>query len=207
MIKKIHVGIVDLRINNLYTILRSLKNLNYKVSIANNYKKFNFDVLIIPGTGCFSKAMKTLKKEKLDVKIYDFYQSNKLILGICLGMQLLFEKSEEFGNNKGLSLIEGEVKRIPRKKCFNIPHTRWNSVKVKNALIKDLFENKKNNYYFVHSYYCLPKNLKDVAGNTKYDKLDFCSTVFKNKLIGTQFHPEKSGDSGVKFFKNLKKYI
>ena len=64
MIKKIHVGIVDLRINNLYTILRSLKNLNYKVSIANNYKKFNFDVLIIPGTGCFSKAMKTLKKEK-----------------------------------------------------------------------------------------------------------------------------------------------
>ena len=99
-------------------------------------------------------------------------------------MQLLFEKSEEFGNNKGLSLIEGEVKRIPRKKCFNIPHTRWNSVKVKNALIKDLFESKKNNYYFVHSYY-LPKNLKDVAGNTKYDKLDFCSTVFKNKLINS----------------------
>ena len=207
MKKKIHVGLVDLKLNNLYTIVRALEKLNYKVSIANNFKKFNFDMLIVPGTGSFNQAMKNLKEEKLDYKINDFYLSNKLILGICLGMQLLFEKSSEFGNRKGLGLVKGDVRRIPQKSCFNIPHTRWNSAISKNSLLKDLFENKKNNYYFVHSYYCKPKNSKEVACSTVYDDFNFCSVVHKNKLIGTQFHPEKSGLAGVKFFKNLKKFI
>ena len=207
MKSKIHVGIVDMGINNLYTIIRSLKNTNYKVSVANSLNKFNFDALIIPGTGSFSKAMKKLKKEKLDEKIYKFHSSNRLILGICLGMQLLFEKSCEFGNSKGLSLIDGEIKRLSNIKCSHIPHTRWNSIEIKNKSVKNLFEYKRNNYYFVHSYFCEPKSSKDIACFTEYDKFKFCSVIFKNKLIGTQFHPEKSGDAGIKFFNNLKKFI
>ncbi len=202
---KITVGLVNLNINNLFSIYHFLINQNFNVSIINiNEKIKNFDVLVLPGVGSFKAAIHILKKKNFDEKIIEYYLKKKFIFAICLGMQLLFEKSEEFGNTKGLGIVKGRVLKFPKKSNLLIPHVGWN--KVINYNKKFNFLNKKS-FYFIHSFYCKPKNKDIILSNTIYKNNKFCSSIFTNNILATQFHPEKSGKSGIQLVQKLKKII
>ena len=147
--------------------------------------------------------MKYIKSYGIDNKINNYVSNkNNFFLGICLGMQLLFEKSSEFKNTKGLGLIKGNVEKLKEDKYNPVPHIGWNNfVNIK----KNRFNLKKeNNFYFVHSLYCNPKDKDYVISETKYGKNKFCSAIQANNIIGTQFHPEKSGLSGINLLKMIK---
>ena len=127
---KLRIGIIDLKINNIFSIFKATQVANFKCKIIGkkeNYKKY--DLIILPGVGSFKEAMKKIKKEDIDKKIYEFVEDNsKKLFGICLGMQLLFERSEEFGNTRGLSLLSGTVEKFNKKKVKIIPHMNWNKI-------------------------------------------------------------------------------
>ena len=151
---KLRIGIIDLKINNIFSIFKATQEANFKSKIIEkkeNYK--NYDLIILPGVGSFKEAMKKIKKEGIDIKIYDFIDNNsKKLLGICLGMQLLFEKSEEFGNTRGLNLLNGTVKKF-KKKVKTIPHMNWNKIYFGNLDNKSIIKTfNKKDFYFVHSY-------------------------------------------------------
>lgn len=202
--KKISVGIINLEFHNLFSIYHAVKSLGYKVKIYKlKQSKYNCDILIFPGIGSFNSAMKVIKKNNIDQKIKEFLETKKLLFGICLGMQLLFEKSNEFGFTKGLGLIGGNVKNFP-KKNFKVPHIGWERLKI---VKKNYFLSNKEYYYFVHSFFCNPKNEKTILTYTNYQGFDYCSSIYHKNIFATQFHPEKSGRSGLKILKNMKSLI
>ena len=203
---KIKIGIIDCKLNNLFSIYNAFKSIGYKTSIIDLKKKNfkNFDLIALPGVGSFGSAMKIIKKNNIDKKIIEYIEKDKFFLGICLGMQLLFEKSYEFQVTKGIGLLKGEVKKINFSRNYPVPHIGWNKIfiKKKNPLIKN-----KKNFYFVHSFFCKPSNQDNILSETIYGKKKFCSSIKFKNLIATQFHPEKSGLQGIEFLKNLKKMI
>ena len=203
------VGIINLNINNLSSIYNSLSKSNYKVKIiSNGEKKFNYDLVVLPGVGSFKSAMKYIKKNHLDEKIYQYLsRSNARLYGICLGMQLLFEKSNEFGNCKGLNIINGEVKKIPNKLTNMNNNIGWNKIIIKKNIDKKADQIKSNYFYFVHSYFCDPLNKNNIFSLSNLNNFTFCSSVIDNKIFATQFHPEKSGLAGKKLIKNLRYFF
>ena len=209
-LNKIKVGILDLRTNNLFSIYHALKKVNYKVSIIDEKsKKFNYDLIILPGVGSFKTAMKFIKKNSIDEKLFNHTMIKKRYLyGICLGMQLLFSSSKEFGFTKGINFISGEVIKLSSKINYPVPHVGWSKIKVVNKKENFIKQKKFNSmYYFVHSYYCKPKDPKNIITMTKYGNNEFCSAVRKNNIFGTQFHPEKSSIYGLNLLKNLGRFI
>ena len=164
-----------------------------------------YDIVILPGVGAFKSGIQFLKQDRINEKIKEYLErENSFIYGICLGMQLLFEKSFEFEKTKGLNLIKGNV--IKFSKIENrLTHLGWNKISFQESKFKsDLrkFENKY--FYFIHSYYAKPESAKNILGITQYGNKNFCSVVKKGKIFGTQFHPEKSGHWGIEFLKNLR---
>ena len=125
------------------------------------------------------------------------------MLGICLGMQLFFSESCEFKKTKGLNLISGKVKKIPNQ-VNKVPHIGWNTTKI---IKKNNFLYNNKHFYFVHSYYCEPKNKSLILSETNLEKLSFCSSVLTKNLLGVQFHPEKSSIAGINLLKNILKYF
>lgn len=202
--KKISVGIINLELHNLFSIFHAMKILDYNVRVYNlQQSKYNSDILILPGVGSYNAAMKIIKKNHIDEKVKEFLNKKKLLFGICLGMQLLFEKSNEFGSTQGMGLIKGSVKKFPNK-ALKIPHIGWEKIKkTKNVN----FLSDKDYYYFVHSFYCNPSNKNSILSYTNYQGFNYCSSVYTNNIFATQFHPEKSGKSGLKILNNLKKFI
>ena len=207
--KNIRIGLIDLKSHNLFSIMQATENVGYNVKVIEHYKDIpKKNIIIIPCVGSFNYAMKRLKHLGFDDQLKKFVlNENKCLFGICLGMQLLFSSSEEFGYTKGLNLIEGQVKKFRKKsKFFNIPHIGWNSVKKMNH--RFIPQNVlKDKYYFTHSYYCSPKDKKVIHTNTSYFGKTFCSSLVKKNIIGTQFHPEKSGESGLEIIKKLKNIL
>jgi glutamine amidotransferase len=199
------IGIVDYNMGNLASVANAFKKIGAKAEIVKDADKLkNYDKLIFPGVGAFGDAMKHLKETNLDEAMREFINSGKYVLGVCLGMQLLFERSEEFGNYKGLGIIEGEVKRFDKNKMQNqkIPHMGWNKMFFKRKTA--LFEELDNPYlYFVHSYHIIC-NEKYVIGKTIYG-YEFVSAVNKDNVFGFQPHPEKSHNAGLKILKNFVK--
>jgi|TARA_B110000914_G_C15337176_1_gene387516 glutamine amidotransferase len=199
------IGIIDLGINNLHSIKEACNSLGYKTYLISLEKKdYNYDILILPGIGSFRKAMQIINENNIKEKILKHLRDKrKFLVGICLGMQIFFSQSEEFGSTKGLNLIEGSVKKFNKK--LIVPHTGWNSINIiknDNIIKKQL---KKDMFYFTHSFYCKPKNKKFILGNTKYSNFKFCSIIKKDNIFGMQFHPEKSGLSGLEVLKSLHK--
>lgn len=207
------IGIVDFQAGNITSLRNSISFLGYKsllVKKPNDIKKFS--KIILPGVGSFDTAMKNLKKNKIDQELRNYVKkkSNKL-LGICLGMQLLFEKSEETNNDEkfvqGLSIIKGSVESFStqRKKRFNIG---WSEVQTKKN--NDLFlgiVKSENFFYFVHGFYCKNNDKKATVSFTKFKNIKFCSSIQKNNnIFGVQFHPEKSLKSGLILLKNFCKH-
>ena len=162
------------------------------------------DGLVLPGVGSFPEAMQHLDELGLIDVISDFITSGKPFLGICLGFQLLFEKSEEFEQIKGLGIIEGHVEKFSSKFSLPVPHVGWNTIikqktptKSNNVTTSKIMLNDNDYYYFVHSYFVNPKNMNDVFTLTRYDSHEFCSSIAVNNIFGCQFHPEKSGTRGL----------
>ncbi len=207
--KKIKVGLIDLKSHNLFSIMQATKNVGYNVKIISNYKEIKKnDIIIIPGVGSFKHAMKRLRLLKFNYELKKYVENpNKCLFGICLGMQLLFSSSEEFGFTRGLNFIDGKVKKFKKNfKLLKVPHIGWNNLDIINHnFIPENISKKK--YYFTHSYYCSPNDKNIIHTNTSYCGKIFCSSLVKKNIIGTQFHPEKSGKSGLDIIKNLKNII
>jgi len=198
------IVIIDFGMGNLGSIKNMLEKIGTKVIISSKSKDIEkADKLILPGVGAFDNAMNNLQKLNLIPILNKKVLEDKIpILGICLGMQLLMEKSEE-GKLKGLRWIKGEVIKFKFKgNSLKTPHMGWNTLKILDK--KSLFANnsKEVRFYFVHSYHVVCKNKENILATTNYG-YDFTSAVHKGNIYGTQFHPEKSHKFGLKLLKNF----
>jgi glutamine amidotransferase len=192
------LAIIDYNMGNLASVVNAFKKIDANAKVIQNPEELkNFDKIILPGVGAFGDAMEHLNKTGMKDAILEFAKSGKYMLGICLGMQLLFEKSQEFGEAKGLSLIEGEVDYF--KTSLKVPHMGWNKIFNKENKI---FEGLENPYlYFVHSLHAVCDD-RYVIGYTHYD-YKFVSAVNKDNIYGFQPHPEKSHNNGLKILENF----
>ncbi len=199
------IGIVDYNMGNLASVVNALKLLGEDSIIESNPKKFSeYDKLILPGVGAFGDAMEHLRERDMVDALRDYAQSSKPMLGICLGMQLLFQSSQEFGTHEGLGLIKGHVQEFDTQK-FNsnlkIPHMGWNRMFTKeHPLFKNLDD--EHYLYFVHSYHVVCDDKDDIIGETEYG-YTFTSAVAHKNIMGIQPHPEKSHKNGLSILKNF----
>tara|TARA_B100001093_G_C26853393_1_gene1026203 strand:- start:2624 stop:3271 length:648 start_codon:yes stop_codon:yes gene_type:complete len=201
------IVIIDYKMSNLFSVVRACQKVGFNPIITNKAKVIkNADAIILPGVGAFNSAMKNLINLELVEPIISHVRSGKPIMGVCLGMQLLFEKSEEFGNHFGLGLIKGEVvKFLKTSNLYKVPQIGWNSIKLVNnegniGFFKGI--SKTNHMYFVHSFYVIPANKKVIYSTSKYNDIEYCSSILKDNIFATQFHPEKSGELGLLIYKN-----
>jgi glutamine amidotransferase len=198
------IAIIDYNMGNLASVENAFRAIDTKATIISDPNKLkNYDKIILPGVGAFGDAMSHLNSSGMQDAILEFVSSGKYILGICLGMQLLFEKSYEFGLTDGLGIINGEVVPFDKSKMdmneHKIPHVGWNKLFCKDNV---LFHNLENPYlYFVHSYHVVCDD-KYTIGTTHYG-YDFVSAVQKDNIFGFQPHPEKSHNNGLQILKNF----
>lgn len=195
------VAILDYNVGNLFSVKNALDYIGEKSVITNDLNEIEkADSLILPGVGAFPKAMEQLEKHNLG-EVIKVEASKKPLLGICLGMQLLFDKSYEFTETDGLSLIPGEIKEIPVT-GLKIPHMGWNALKFSNPspLLDGI--NEDSYFYFVHSYMAFTDD-KFISAYAEYGA-KITAEVWDGKYVfGSQCHPEKSGEVGLKFLKNF----
>ena len=195
------IAIIDYGMGNLGSVKNALDSLNIESVITRDINVIkNADKLILPGVGAFKKAMDNLNSLGLDKVIIDEVKSGKPILGICLGMQLLFTTSEEYGLTNGLNILEGNIIHF-KENGLKIPHMGWNNLNIPSD--SKLFKGLNNPYvYFVHSYHLVTDNKEYLLTKTTYGYEFSCAVEYKN-IFATQFHPEKSGDVGLKILKNF----
>lgn len=196
-------AIVDYGAGNLQSVKKALDFIGADSVITDNAEEIlSADRVLLPGVGSFGDAMESMRAKKLDETVKKYAESGKPFLGICLGLQLLFEESEESPGVKGLGIFKGKIKRFSPDMGLKIPHIGWNSISIKQDC--PIFGGiRENSYvYFVHSYYLEAQNPDDVAAVTNYG-IDFHSAVGKGNVFATQFHPEKSGDVGIAILKNF----
>ncbi len=199
------IGIVDYKMGNLASVQNAFSKLGEETVVENDPQKLKeYDKLILPGVGAFGDAMEHLRECNMIDAIKEFAQSKKPILGICLGMQLLFDSSEEFGKHEGLGLIKGDIKAFNESKFsepLKVPHMGWNRMFTKNHPLFDGLD--ENHYlYFVHTFHITGANEKDIIGETEYG-YKFTSAVAHENIMGIQPHPEKSHENGLKILKNF----
>ncbi|MBQ3543649.1 MAG: imidazole glycerol phosphate synthase subunit HisH [Lachnospiraceae bacterium] len=197
------IAIIDYDAGNIKSVEKAINFLGEETVISRDRDEIlSADKVILPGVGSFGDAMEKLKNYNLVNTIYDVVDKKVPFLGICLGLQLLFENSDESKGVSGLGILEGEILRIPDEPGLKIPHIGWNSLKFMNdgRLFKDIADDEY--VYFVHSYYLKAKNPQIVKAVTEYSTILDVS-VEKDNVFACQFHPEKSGDVGLKIIKNF----
>lgn len=197
------IAIIDYDAGNLKSVQKALAFLGEESVITGDFSTIlSADKVILPGVGAFGDAMKNLKKRELDKVIREVAEKRTPLLGICLGLQLFFERSEEAPGVEGLGLLEGEIVRIPEKEGIKIPHIGWNSLRLINE--GRLFSGftKEPYVYFVHSYYLRAKDPAIVKATAEYSTCIHAS-VEKDNLFACQFHPEKSSEAGLNILKNF----
>jgi len=197
------IAIIDYGAGNLQSVYKALKHIQCDAFITKDTEKIRIaDGAVLPGVGSFGDTIDSMVKLNIKNTVLDFIRSKKPFLGICLGLQLLFPGSEESPGAHGLSVFNGQIKKIPQKEGFKIPHMGWNSLNISKK--EGLFKNIQNNpyVYFVHSYYLDAADKKMVSSTTNYSVPIDASIHFEN-IIATQFHPEKSGDIGIKMLQNF----
>lgn len=204
------IALIDYGVGNLYSVEKALSFVGGEVVVTNDAADLKrADKLVLPGVGAFGDCMRNLEATGLIPTIIEQILAHKPLLGICVGLQILFESSEESPEVRGLGVFKGEVKKI-RAGGLKIPHMGWNSIKIgrKDILVK--FGASKlmaglsngNYFYFVHSYHAVPSNENLVTATTKYGE-DVTAAVELGNIFATQFHPEKSGDVGLQVLKNF----
>lgn len=199
------IAIIDYNAGNLKSVEKALLSMGEECTITRDrHEILNADRVILPGVGAFGDAMNQLKKYELDKVIHEVADSGIPFLGICLGLQLLFDGSDESSGVEGLHVLEGDILRIPDKEGLKIPHIGWNSLELVND--GRLFVNMPENpyVYFVHSYYLKAKDEKIVKAVTDYSTTIHAS-VEKDNVFACQFHPEKSSEVGLRILNNFAK--
>ena len=206
------IAVIDYKMSNMFSIKNALDYLGFECQLTENYKTIlGADGAVLPGVGSFPEAMQHLQDLDLVYVIKEFISSGKPFMGICLGLQLLFSRSTEFANCEGLNIIKGEVESLSQYLPNEpVPHVGWNKViyskSISNSISTPLLNStifKNNYYYFVHSFFVRPDNLKYVLTETSYANFDFCSSVLVDNIFACQFHPEKSGARGLTILKNF----
>jgi glutamine amidotransferase len=201
------ITVIDYGMGNLRSVAKALESLGAKVNVSSASEDIDkAQKVIFPGVGAFSDCMDEVDKRKLREPIKECIAQGKPFLGICMGLQLLFEKSEEAPEVEGLGILKGEVKKF-RDESLKIPQIGWNQVEYTQKasslpIFKDIED--KEFFYFVHSYYAEPEDKEAIAATTNYG-IDFPSVISKNNILATQFHPEKSQKSGLKLLDNFLK--
>lgn len=204
------VAIIDYKLGNLFSVKHACDHVGIN-SVVSSDETFirKADALILPGVGAFKEGIKNLNDLGLSSAIIEKVEQGTPLFGICLGLQMLFTESEEFGTTEGLDIISGKIIRFPNKIDsleIKVPQIGWNKVKQHNteSWSSSPLTNIKNGsfMYFVHSFYAKPDNQTDILTNTDYCGLNYCSAVFNSEnVFATQFHPEKSGKEGVEIYR------
>jgi len=202
------ICILDYGMGNIASLSNAIKKLGYTPELYSDKEKINSNILFLPGVGAFNSAMKIIKKKNYDKLINSYIKrDDNLLFGICLGMQILFNSSNENNNTQGLSLIDGKVSKLASSNKIKLPNVGLNEIKIaKNSSNKfNFFKNyDKEKFYFVHSYAVKASNEKNILASSSYKNINFTSIVTNNKnIIGTQFHPEKSSKIGLNFLKDV----
>lgn len=206
------VSIVDYGLGNLHSVLKACDFVGMKAEITNDKNIIiNSDAIILPGVGAYKSAMDNLKGLDLVSPLIDFSNSGKPLMGICLGMQLLLTKSDEFGETKGLGIFQGVCKKFPslnKELKLKVPQINWNSIYPNNKDFKSNTPleglNKEQIMYFIHSYYADQINDDEVLSKTTYGGIEYSSSISRKNIFGFQFHPEKSGVNGLKIYEKFK---
>jgi len=209
------VAIIDYQMSNLHSVQAACKNVGLLSVITSDINQIlDAKVAILPGVGAFGRAMSHMAEAKLDDCIYRFIDSGKLFVGICLGFQLLLDNSEEFGQHCGLGIIKGSVKKFQffrdRNSKYPVPQIGWNKIfSTGRSWDRTLLEKNNNDdfMYFVHSYYVEPEDEHVILSKTIYGKTEFCSAIQHNNIFACQFHPEKSGEVGMRIYQTLKSKV
>ena len=213
--RQVDVAIIDYRISNLFSVQAACKYVGLVSKVTNDTDIIlNAKSVILPGVGAFPRAMGNLKDLELLTVIDEFIQSGKPFMGICLGFQLLFSESMEFGKSKGLSIFKGKIKKLSNldkdNKKIKVPHVSWSKIKIKKGGNKGSwstspFESIKNgeHMYFVHSFFADSIKNELISSTTDYGGVTFCSSIYHKNVFACQFHPEKSAGEGIKIYDNL----
>jgi imidazole glycerol-phosphate synthase subunit HisH len=197
------VAVLDYGMGNLRSVARAVEHAGGQALVTDrDDRALGADAMVVPGVGAFGACMENLRAAGLDGTIRRFAEGGRPVLGVCLGMQILFERSEE-GPAEGLGLIRGEVRRLPGG--VKVPHMGWNRVRwtTSHSLLAGIDDGTR--FYFVHSYACFPQ--EDVTVGETEHGIRFASAVARDNVLGVQFHPEKSGHAGLEVYRNLVKEL
>ena len=202
------ICILDYGMGNIASLSNAIKKIGYIPELYSENKQINSNILILPGVGAFNSAMEIIKKKNYDKLINSFLEKNdNLLFGICLGMQILFNSSNENKITPGLNLINGEVLKLQSDDKIKLPHVGLGEINIKtkdNDKFNFLKIYEKKKFYFVHSYAVKNSNEENILAESTYKKIKFSSIVTNNQnIIGTQFHPEKSSKIGLNFLEDV----
>lgn len=204
------VAIIDYELCNLFSVVNACRYVGLEPVITSDHNEImSCGGAILPGVGAFGEAMGQIRQKKLDKTIYEFVKSKKPFMGVCLGLHLLFDRSEEFGDFEGLGIIPGKVKKIPSK-YGKVPQIGWNTIELSKSSHRHEIANMvdKNEFmYFIHSYYVEPEDNRDILTYTNYGEFRYCSSISRDNVLAFQFHPEKSGGAGIRIYKQFRKSI
>ncbi len=198
------VSIVDYNMGNIHSIKNAVRSQGCDAELVSTPEQIlESKLLILPGVGAYRDAMNKLRSNNLDSVLREYVASGRPLLGICLGMQLLFQYSEENGGVDGLGLLEGGVKRFPSIDSYSIPQIQWNQVASppSGKMFNGISENEY--FYFLHSYFVSPSQDYTLIARTSYCDMLFCSAIEAGNVWGAQFHPEKSARPGLKMLENF----
>lgn len=198
----VKIAVINYDSGNVRSVCKAIDYLGHESVLTNNASEIlSLDGVILPGVGAFGDCVEKLKKYDVWDVIYKVVEDKKPFLGICVGHQLLFERSFEFGEREGFGFVKGEVKKFPKEKGFKVPHMGWNNVILdkNNKLFNDI--DSGSFFYFVHSYYGVALDSSQIA-HTNYI-VDFTAAVNKGNIWGVQFHPEKSQKIGLRVLENF----
>ena len=200
------ITVVDYGVGNLHSVAKALEKVVAETRVTSDWKDVEkSDGVVLPGVGAFKDSMDAMHRSDLAQAIKAYIASGKPFLGVCVGLQMLFAESEEFGISKGLGVFPGRVIKFAYGQ--KVPHMGWNQIKIAkpgNPLLKGLSDG--DYLYFVHSYYVAPSNPAIIAAQTNYG-IDFTCMVWEKNVFGTQFHPEKSQVAGLKIYENFKNLV
>lgn len=197
------IAIIDYGMGNLRSVEKAFEYVGHRAFVAKHPGEVSdASHVVLPGVGGFPECMKNLENTGMIEAVYKSIESGKQFLGICLGLQLLFSESEEFGCHKGLNILEGRVVRFTLGHEFKVPHMGWNQIMIKKeiSLLKGIPDNSF--VYFVHSYYVVPSDKEIISTQSDYGG-EFVSSVWKDNIFACQFHPEKSQEIGLRILKNF----
>lgn len=197
------IAIVDYGMGNLHSVSKAVERLGYTALVTGNEQEIlGASGVILPGVGAFGDAMQHLRETKLDTVVKQVSENGIPLLGICLGMQLLFSRSEEYGNHEGLGILPGDVVRFEERAEYKVPHMGWNELEFKQQ-DSPLFDGlEEGHVYFVHSYHVKPEVESNLLAVTDYG-YPVTAIVGQGSVYGMQFHPEKSGELGMQLLNNF----